>query len=153
MGSPGIGGNHPSDNRDDGRKCCGSSYISASNQARLALPQAPQTTRATLFSGVASNQNCLEIRGSGRRNKDRFNSHCREQSGVGFSSMGPLPRRPWSAFQARKVLKEDSLTIVSIVRNVDTVVEFPIIGKDAAVASSHCLVISLEENYNIINLH
>ena len=109
--------------------------------------------RAALLSGFPSKRNCLEIRRRGRRYNDRVNSHCREQSGVGFSSMGPLPRRPWSAFQARKVLKEDSLTIVSIVRNVDTVVEFPIIGKDAAVASSHCLVISLEENYNIINLH
>ena len=56
-------------------------------------------------------ENCLEIGRSGRRNSDRFNSHCREQSGVGFSSMGPLSRRPWSAFQATKVLKEHSLTI------------------------------------------
>jgi hypothetical protein len=115
--------NHPIDNRDDGRKCCGSSHIPALNQARLALPQAPQTRRATLFSGVASNRNSLEIRGSGRRNKDRFNSHCREQSGVGFSSMGPLPRRPWSAFQARKVLKQHSLTIVRIIRKVAILVE------------------------------
>ena len=128
--------NHPSDNRDDGRKCCGSS-IPALNQARLALPQAPQRTRATLFYGVASNRNCLDIRRSGRRNNVRFNSHCREQSGVGFSSMGPLPRRPWSAFQTRKVLKE--LTIVRTIRKVAIVVEFSMIGKDAALASFHRL--------------
>ena len=115
--------NHPSDNRDDGRKCCGSS-IPALNQARLALPQAPQRTRATLFYGVASNRNCLDIRRSGRRNNVRFNSHCREQSGVGFSSMGPLPRRPWSAFQARKALKQHSLTIVRIIRKVAILFEF-----------------------------
>jgi hypothetical protein len=75
----------------------------------------------------------------------------REQSGVGFSSMGPLPRRPWSAFQARKGLKEHSLTIVRIIRNDDILVEFSIIGKDSALASFHCLVIFLENNYNIIN--
>ena len=72
----------------------------------------------------------------------------REQSGVGFSSMGPLPRRPWSAFQARKGLKEHSPAIVRIIRKVNIVVEFSIIGKDAALASFHRSVIFLENNYN-----
>ena len=76
------------------------------------------------FLSFASNRNCLAIPWSGRRNDDRFNSHCREQSGVAFSSMGPLPRRPWSAFQARKVLKQHSLTIVRIIRKVAILVEF-----------------------------
>jgi hypothetical protein len=60
--------------------------------------------------------------------------------------MGPLPRRPWSAFQARIVLKQHSLTIVRIIRKVDILAEFSIIGKDAALASFHCLVIFLENN-------
>jgi len=65
--------------------------------------------------------------------------------------MGSLPRRPWSAFQARKGLKEHSLAIVRVIRKVNIVVEFSIIGKDVALASFHCLVIFLENNYNIIN--
>jgi hypothetical protein len=37
-------------------------------------------------------------------------------------------------------------------QGVAIVVEFSIIGKNAALASFHCLVISLEDNYNITNL-
>jgi hypothetical protein len=62
--------------------------------------------------------------------------------------MGPLPRRPWSAFQARKVLKQHSLTIPRDHQGVAIVVEFSIIGKDVALASFHCSVISLEDHYN-----
>jgi hypothetical protein len=65
--------------------------------------------------------------------------------------MGPLPRRPWSAFQARKGLKEHSPAIVRIIRKVNIVVEFSMIGKDAAWASFHRSVIFLENTYNIIN--
>jgi hypothetical protein len=65
--------------------------------------------------------------------------------------MGPLSRRPWSAFQATKVLKNIRSRFLRIIRKVDIVVEFSIIGKDAALASFHCFVISLENNYKIIN--
>ena len=68
----------------------------------------------------------------------------REQSGTGFSSMGPMPRRPWSAFQARKGLKEHSPAIVRIIRKVNIVVEFSIIGKDAALLTLERYVFGLD---------
>ena len=104
--------------------------------------------RAALLSGFPSNQNYLEIRRSGGRNNVRFNSHCREQSGVGFSSMGPLPRRPWSAFSNKESFKRTHDRKDSG-RSIEIVVETSIIGKDAALASPHFLVISLKQTITL----
>jgi len=69
---------------------------------------------------------------------------------LGLAPWGRYRGAHGALFKQVKVLKQHSLTVVRIIRKVDIIVEFSIVGKNAAVASFHCLVI-FEENYNIIN--